>query len=65
MALYQSDNRVKCECGCEQFVDVDIFIIEKVFTSNKLTNNIVHSKVPVSKGIKCVGCGKVRKDPTE
>lgn len=65
MALYQVENRIKCECGCEQFSDVDIFVIEKKLTSNKLTNHIVHFKIPVSKGIKCVRCGKVIKDPTE
>lgn len=64
MALYENKEYFRCDCGNEQFEEVEIFRIEKTQISSTLTKTYDYTKNSLGLFVRCLSCNKIHKDPT-
>lgn len=65
MALYENKQYLRCDCGNDQFVEANVFRVEKVQISSTLSKSVKHVKEDLGSYIKCLSCGKLIKNPIE
>lgn len=65
MALYENKKYLNCECGNDQFEEVNIFRVEKAQISSTLNKSVRHKKENLGTFIRCLTCGKIIKSPIE